>query len=279
MTNEFAYNPAVAGSYDHFLSQLSFRKQWAGLDGAPTTFAATIHGNLARSKAVGLGMILYSDVTGPTRRVGANIAYAYQIPIADKTTLGLGIAADLMQHSIMYSDLVLAQDLDPSILAGDSGKFGFDANFGVYLNGPNYWAGFSANQLMGSKFDFVGGVDNFVNARHFFATAGYELAVSERIDIIPGVLGKFVAANSPQFELNLRAEYTDNYWLGLSYRTEDALAVILGLRLDNGFNLAYSYDITTSAINTVSNGTHEITLGYNFNIFGDAEPVVSPREY
>ena len=73
----------------------------------------------------------------------------------------------------------------------------------------------------------------------------------------------------PQFELNARGIYklnSNNYWLGVAYRTEDAASILLGLDMGSGFNFAYSYDITTSGLNTVSNGSHEITLGYNFAV-------------
>ncbi|HNI44876.1 MAG TPA: type IX secretion system membrane protein PorP/SprF, partial [Chitinophagales bacterium] len=89
--------------------------------------------------------------------------------------------------------------------------------------------------------------------------------------LTPALLAKFVKANRPQAEINLRGAYIDTnnsneYWLGVAYRTEDAVSILAGLDLGMGFNFAYSYDITTSKLNTVSNGSHEISLGYNFAI-------------
>jgi hypothetical protein len=66
-------------------------------------------------------------------------------------------------------------------------------------------------------------------------------------------------------------------WAGLSYRVQDAVAIIVGAYPFNQPNMSpalqqirigYSYDITTSALGRSgrSSGSHEIMLGYCFKI-------------
>lgn len=270
MLNDFAYNPAVAGSSDKFITKLGFRKQWTGIDGAPTTVYASINGNLSQKKTVGIGGILFSDATGPTRRLGLQLAYAYQLPLnlEGNTQLGFGLSATLMQASINYNDLVIGDNGDPQLGNGTESKLGADANFGVYLRGTQYSVGIAANQLFASKFNFLGtDTANIQNARHFYLMGNYTFDLNEKFGLQPGLLLKMVKGTNPQAEINVRAIYDKQYWLGLGYRTEDALAILLGVQLNNGFNIAYSYDITTSGLNSVSGGVHEISLGYDFSIF------------
>ena len=99
--------------------------------------------------------------------------------------------------------------------------------------------------------------------RHFYLTGGYTFEINEDFDVEPMFLMKAVKAAPVQFDLSARAIYQEKYWLGATYRTMDALSVLLGMRLNNNFNLAYSYDITTSAVRQVSSGSHEITIGYD----------------
>ncbi len=273
MLNDFAYNPAVAGSNDKFITKFIFRKQWTGVEGSPTTGVLSVHGNLSPEKKIGLGAILYSDVTGPTRRSGIQLAYAYHLPISlDRTTyLGMGLSASIMQYGIKFDELILQQNDDPQIGSAAATKIGADANLGLYLKNPNYWVGVSANQLFASKFKFDGNTENIQNARHIYLTGGYRYLVNDNFALTPALLAKLVKANRPQAEINLRGAYIDTnnsneYWLGVAYRTEDAVSILAGLDLGMGFNFAYSYDITTSKLNTVSNGSHEISLGYNFAI-------------
>lgn len=277
MLNPFAFNPAVAGNSDQFISKVGFRKQWTGLEGSPTTGLLSVHGNFSEAKSIGVGAVLFFDNTGPTSRTGMQLAYAYHLPIVeDETYLGIGLSGNFMQYRINFADLILDSNLDPQLGGDAQGKFGADANFGLFLHNPSYWAGLSINQLFASKFTFGGVDENVQDARHFYLTGGYNFELTDRFDIEPSLLMKAVKGTAPQFDLNAKIYYkadSDNYdggdltryWLGLSFRTEDALALMLGLNLSSGINFAYSYDITTSNLNKVSGGAHEISLGYNFS--------------
>lgn len=268
--NKFAYNPAVAGSNDYFTAQAGFRKQWAGIEGAPTTIHASVEGNLSQKKSVGLGLLLYNDATGPTSRFGVQIGYAYQLPLnLDGTTqLGFGIAGSLLSQSVDFDQLVLGQGGDPQIGTNAASKFGADAHLGVYLKGKSFSVGLSANQLFGSKFKIVtDDAATIENARHFYLAGDYHYDINEKIALEPTLLLKMVQGANPQAEINLRGYYQNKYWLGVGYRTEDALALMLGAKFADKFSFSYSYDLTTSKLSTVSNGSHELRLAYQFGIF------------
>lgn len=278
-TNDYAFNPAVAGSDVNFQSKLSFRKQWTGLEGAPTTGLLSVHGNLSEKRSIGLGMLLFTDKTGPTSRTGINLSYAYHLPLQeDETYLGFGVSGVLMGQRIDGDALEFIEE-EPTAGRGVVGQFGADANLGVYLRNEKYWAGLSINQLFGTKFNpFDTENENFQNSQHFYLTGGYRYDINDDIAVEPALLMKGVKGAGVQFDIHAKAIYAKQYWAGLTYRTEDALSFLVGLNLKNGFNFAYSYDITTSNLNTVSNGAHELTLGFNFNIFGDGyNGGISPR--
>jgi hypothetical protein len=62
--------------------------------------------------------------------------------------------------------------------------------------------------------------------------------------------------------------YNENIFTGASLRgynnqTLDAVALVAGFKLSEKITLGYSYDITLSNLNTVSNGSHEILVNYN----------------
>ncbi len=267
MINNFAYNPAVAGSSDDWETKFTYRKQWTGINDAPTTLGVSTHLNLSEKKAVGLGAIIYSDVTGPTKRTGVQLAYAYHIPIeVDETYLGLGVSANILSQGVNFSELILADDGDVSLGTIDVNRLGADANVGAYLSNEIYWVGLAVNQLFGSKFNFDDQNATIQDAMHLYVTGGYQLFVNKDFSVEPSLLLKAVKGAPMQADINLRALYQDQYWVGFSYRTADAIAILLGLDLKSGFNLAYSFDITTSGLNAVSGGSHEISVGYDFDL-------------
>jgi len=75
---------------------------------------------------------------------------------------------------------------------------------------------------------------------------------------------KYIAGSpvAPQFDINVKLQYQDVLWIGGSYRLQDGYAAMVGVNVGNTFNVGYSYDLTTTKLNTVSRGTHEIVLGF-----------------
>jgi len=63
-------------------------------------------------------------------------------------------------------------------------------------------------------------------------------------------------------DVNIKANYKNQLWGGLSYRTNDALVIIAGYNIKEKINVSYSYDVTLSKINSYSAGSHEIVVGY-----------------
>ena len=81
---------------------------------------------------------------------------------------------------------------------------------------------------------------------------------------------RYVSPLPVTFDLNAKFQYQDLLWAGLSYRYLNGYAVMLGINLNNSINIGYSYDITTTPLNTVSYGTHELLVGFLIgNKYGD----------
>jgi len=93
---------------------------------------------------------------------------------------------------------------------------------------------------------------------------GYEFTMpnTPAIDILPSVMIK-TDGSSVQYDLSALLRYNNKIWGGLTYRYQDAAAIILGMQYQE-FNIGYSYDIPLSAIG--SYGSHEIRVGYCFKI-------------
>jgi hypothetical protein len=76
---------------------------------------------------------------------------------------------------------------------------------------------------------------------------------------------KIVTPVPASVDVNLKLAYKDRFWVGGSYRKDDAFAGMAGFNVGSFMNIGYSYDLTTSGLNTVSNGSHEIVLGIFLN--------------
>src|SRR5438552_17373974 len=99
MLNQMAINPAVAGKEDYAEVRSNNRHQWLGITDAPRTYMLTLQGPI-KDKHMGLGMNLYTDIVGPTRRTGISFSYAYHLKLNKQLNLAMGLSAGLQQWGI-----------------------------------------------------------------------------------------------------------------------------------------------------------------------------------
>ena len=127
--------------------------------------------------------------------------------------------------------------------------------------------GGSAPQLIRNEITFEKsvGVQQGRLENHFFLMGGYQAKIAEKFKLEPSFLLKFINPVPLQYEVTLRGLYDENYWLGLSYRQDAALTLLIGLTLRESLSLGYSYDFIQSNIANYSTGSHEIMLSVRFN--------------
>ena len=300
--NYFLLNPAIAGLENYADARTGFRQQWAGLEGAPTTFYLTAHvpiGNpdfeiepasarfsrpRRRQQPVlpdshgGIGLSLIRDQTGPWSRLTANVSVAYHYALNDEWQLSAGLSSGLTQHTLDFDQIHLAKPQDPAVGEGKLTALRPDLHAGLWLYSPQLYAGFSVQQLLASRlrfrpsdYDWQGSV-----VPHYFLTAGYRIELTEEWEVVPSFLLK-KGGNLPILaDFNLKVSYLNNFWGGLSYRHRDALVGWVGLRMAQQFTVGYAYEYVTSTLQTATSGTHELTLGLTL---GNRNHYASPRYF
>lgn len=278
MFNGLYLNPAYAGSHDYWSSTLTFRNQWVGLDGAPETAIAAVDGPIA-AKNMGLGLILLHDKIGVTRQNTAILNYAYQLKLDENAKLALGINAGFSQFSAKLTDLTV-WDQDQVFENDITSKVLPRLGVGAYYFGKRHYVGFSIPTLFAYQKDLDFNFDlsraSFLR-RHYLLTAGYVFDVAKDLKLKPSVLFKYVENAPLEADINLSAVYQDKFWLGASFRTYDAVAVILEYQTNSFFRVGYAYDITVSKLRKYSNGSHEIMIGIDFG--KELVKVKSPRYF
>ena len=102
--------------------------------------------------------------------------------------------------------------------------------------------------------------------RHYYGTAGYTLQlINPLYEVMPSFVLKS-DGNANQLYVNTMVRYNKKLWGGVSYRAGDAIVGLFGLELFNGVKVTYSYDFVTSRIGKYSDGSHEFSLGYCFDL-------------
>lgn len=262
MLNQYLINPAAAGVNDYTSIGTSFRQQWVGFKDAPRTQMITANGKIGES--MGLGGIIYNDVTGPLRNVGVTGSYAYHIKTSETTKLSLGLSLSLTQHVLDGSSFVLNDEVDQTLNGASMKSLNPDASFGAYYFSDKFFIGAAVPQLIQKKYNFgETKLDSTKHVRHYYVSGGYKFEINNDFDIEPSVLFKATEASPVQFDINARLIYKKNLWIGASYRNKESLVAMVGMKRDN-FIIGYSYDYLVSKIRNYSAGTHELYLEFQF---------------
>ncbi len=265
MLNDFVMNPAIAGKNPYFEAKSDNRYQWIGITDAPRTYMLSVHGPTKNMK-VGLGGSLFTDIVGPTRRIGFNLAYAYHMQLSEKTKLSFGASAGLVQWAVDGSKITLHDPFDNIISAGYQSVFVPDFGAGFYLYGDKWYVGAAVPQIYPAQlkfFNYMSQTDSRME-NHIYASAGYRFDIGDDFDLEPSILFKYVKPVPLQFDGGLRLVYKESVWLGATYRTMDAWAAFIGFNYQKNLTLGYSYDFTTTNIKNYSTGTHELLIAIRF---------------
>jgi type IX secretion system PorP/SprF family membrane protein len=234
----------------------------------------------------GVGFTLINDKTGSYNFFSVSGTYAYHLGLSPTTNLSGGFSAGITKVSIDRSKQDFSGAGDPSdpatgsALNGELSKIKPNLSAGLWLYSRDYFVGFAVQQVIPQKLSFVN--DNAITTKgrfvpHIFLTGGYRFLLTDDINAIPSLMVKYINGSSIknfQPEANLKLQYQDLFWLGGSYRYENGYAAMAGLNVKNTINIGYAYDFTTTALNTVSRGTHEIMVGF---LIGNKYSEACPR--
>ena len=276
MNNNYLLNPGATGVEDYIDVKFSYRTQWTGLEGAPKTYYASINSSLGKWRSTSkrtihdrrrpfhaVGGLVYNDVTGPTSRTGAYVSYAYNLVLTPDLRLALGMSAGMQQFAVDGQQL---RFFDPTTVAASAASRVLDGSVGVWIYSSNFYVGVSGAQLLGNKLNFSYG-PNSLDAgtgntlkRHYFATAGVRLPLSDDWSLVPSVLLKAVAPAPLSLDLNAKLKYQDLLWVGVSWRAFDSAVAMVGVSYEQ-FTLGYSYDAGLSELAGYNGGSHEVLLG------------------
>lgn len=271
MFYKMGFNPATAGINDAINGFAVNRFQWEGMKGAPKTLSLSVDApvNLFGASS-GLGLNITSDQWGFANSTVFNINYAFRTELSIGT-LSLGISAGAYHQSV-NGDWEVPDDprftpppSDIGIPQGEASQVVLDAGAGVYLSTNSYYLGLSSTHLNEATIEFDETARSYLS-RHYYLTGGYNIQMADPLfEVRPSFLFKSDIATW-QLDVNTNIVYNDKYWGGLSYRVQDAIALLLGLELTSGLRIGYSFDLVTSAIGYYGFASHEIFVSYSVNL-------------
>jgi type IX secretion system PorP/SprF family membrane protein len=279
-TNNMYYklgvNPGYAGTENAINGLLLNRYQWVGYGGGePKTLVFSVDAAINTfGSPSGIGINIISDQWGFYDNMWINLNYSYKVTTSFGT-LGLGISPGFYNFNINPDKGWTSSDDvenntdggegDSQIPQKQSSQLAFDIGFGAYLYSTKYYLGLSVSHLNQAAVKYDELASDYL-VRHYYLMGGYNIKLTDPLfELRPSFLFKSDIA-SWQLDLNTNIVYDDKFWGGLSYRVQDAIALLLGVELFNGLRLGYSFDLVTSAVKRNSFSSHEIFISYSIEL-------------
>jgi type IX secretion system PorP/SprF family membrane protein len=276
-TNNMFYklgvNPGVAGAEEAISGIILNRYQWEGFEGAPKTLVFSVEGAIdAFGAPGGIGLNIVSDQLGFEKNVWINANYAYKTELSFGN-LGVGLSLGLYNKSINGEWEIPEDDFgiytqpgsDPGIPQGEVSQMAFDLGWGVYLSSNHYYLGASVTHINQASIKFADLASTYLS-RHYYLMGGYNIKLPDPLfELRPSFLLKSDLA-SWQVDINANVVFDERFWGGISYRFQDAVALLLGMEMVNGLKFGYSFDLITSTMRWEGWGSHEIFISYSLDL-------------
>ncbi|WP_209402976.1 type IX secretion system membrane protein PorP/SprF [Pseudozobellia sp. WGM2] len=272
MYNTMVLNPGYVTQNSIVEANLLHRSQWVGIEGAPETQSLSVQGKF--SEKVRLGLTFVSDNIGAGNNIDVNGNFSYQIPVGYKSKLSLGLNAGIDVLKVDWSKGSYEDGQDP-IFAQNLNELRPVFGAGAYYYGDNWYLGVSTHNFLNSE--IYNNDDATVTDRksQYYAMAGYVFDLSDNLKFKPTLLTKHVAGAPITVDVSGNFLVKEILALGLAYRYNDSVSALAGVHLAKSFFLGYSYDYSTTGLQSYNDGSHEIILKYN--LFDSKKRALSPR--
>ena len=265
MMNPFQDHPAAAGVLGCMDLHMGYRNQWSGIDGAPETAFANLHGQMEGqgNDFHGFGVRVESDEAGAWGYNAVNFAYAYNLRLSNGARLAAGLSAGFFQHRLDMSLL----DMPELQVANDPAIFGnqqfivpmIDA--GLWYYDRDMYAGLTIQNVTQASMEKISQFGKL--RRHLVVTGGSEVELDGRWMFLPSAQARLGSGVPPSAEILGLFKYDDVVGVGLGYRSQSALIVAAQAKILDYLSIGYAYELNVSPLSGAGPNSHEIVIGIN----------------
>jgi type IX secretion system PorP/SprF family membrane protein len=290
-------NPAFAGSTELSRAGANYRKQWPGLGYDFNSYSAYLdHYVIDYNSGIGVSLNSFEETHMKLKFTDISLQYAYNLKIAEKLgpfghniDLKFGGQASYVMRNAALDHLIFGDQInlfDRTIAPVSLDALPLqepvnylDLSFGTLLITDNFWFGGSAHHITRPEITFFedngdsrlpvrwsihGGYLfdlNYRNMRYDKKESFFTLSANYKEQ------GPF-----KQIDLHSQWQYTQVF-VGAGYRGissfselpyQATLIGVLGVALDTGITIGYSYDTILSRFGRSTAGAHEISMRYSW---------------
>ncbi|GGF49505.1 PorP/SprF family type IX secretion system membrane protein [Echinicola rosea] len=283
-------NPAMAGSTELTRIGANYRKQWPGLSNDFTAYSAYMdHYSFDMNSGVGIAVNSFRESNQNINTSDISLFYAYNLQFADTWNFRFGGQAAIVKRSAVLDNLIFgdqinlfSQTVAPNTLdqIPNFEPYSYlDISFGALVNNDVFFFGMAAHHVNQPRLSFFPGENQHHLPLKFGVHGGYSFPLGSnyqwgsQFDNQITLLASY-KQQGPFKQLDLGTQLLYGKVIGgFGYRgipgtqnspNHDSIIALLGVKLESGFVIGYSYDYQLSPIGSQTKGAHEISFRYLF---------------
>lgn len=266
--DKMSVNPGATGFDKDICATLMYRNQWDKVNGAPNSAVFNVEAGLKKIMG-GLGLNFYHDAIGFNRQNNLLLNYSFHLPIGNAGKLGIGAGVGMINFGQNPTWVPPTTQTDLTLPVGFNAT-NLDLNFGLYWKGAqDYYVGISSTHLSESMMrKKISLIDySYQTKRHYYVMGGKifrsVFGSNGDIDLQALVRTEFTKLSA---DINARYIWKNMLYGGITYRTIDAVGLMVGWYPIPSLTIGYAYDITTNKLAGISRGSHEIAVRYCYKL-------------
>jgi len=260
VTKPYLYNPAFAGYDAHPVLYLTYRQQWLGIEGAPTSANLSFHTPTGNANPLSIGADITHDRLGIFQTSAIRATAAYLVPLSTEKEhyirfgLSTGIGLDSYDLSgVNSSDDAIFQ------AAQNAGTY-LSGRFGLQYHHSGFNLGLSIPELFTPpSFTDPVGTGSTGQLDRAIASLNYKFSLGARIFLEPTLLYHYATQSEPQAEALALLRFGNSFWIGGGYQQQAGIASLIGFQTKS-FKFGYHYGLGGNELAANSFGTHEVQL-------------------
>ena len=263
LNNPMLINPAYAGLNNNLNAGVTYRKQWAGFEGSPTTYNINAHTSLLDNR-MGVGIIVLKDNVGINSNTEAHATYAYRLDL-DQKYLSFGLQAGFISFKGNNDELNPYDPNDPAFNETQNiTKPSFGA--GLILNSERYFLGLSVPRMLKARVT-VSDLETELYSQHYYMMGAYVFYLNEHIRLKPSVLLKSVKGSPISTDVNFAVNFEEKYTAGVYTRNLNAYGLMAQMKFGGSYRFGYAFEVPAGNSVGARFTTHELRFGLNMALF------------
>ena len=250
-------NPAYLGGENDIRANMSYKRLWEGIEGAPRLIGANLHSPVGfYNLGAGLKMDFEDIGFRHNNRISVSGDVDIQVSYNSYLFVGLSLGADMRRYD---SDVVMVSP-DAASTLDNYNSTSFVEGFGLSYRWNKLIVGVGNLFINRSKAE--------ANSFHsFYAHASYEYPINKDFVLTPAFMLDYSNDFGTIFDLGAMCHFRNYGGLGFIYRPNRMVAINLEASILPSLVVGYSYDINTGKLNSLANGSHEISLSFRMERF------------